>query len=84
VIYTVEILRSAQKQLAKIHREDRLPIIEAIRALAGDPRPRGSKKLSGRPAWRVRVGRYRIIYEIHDKRLVLLVVTVGHRRDVYR
>jgi mRNA interferase RelE/StbE len=49
-------LRSAQKELSKIERRDRVRVIAAIRKLAGDPRPRGSKKLSGRPAWRVRVG----------------------------
>lgn len=62
--YTVEILRSAQRQLAKIDRKDRHRIITAIRGLASDPRPTGSKKLSGRPAWRIRVGVYRVIYEI--------------------
>ena len=84
VTYRVEILRSAQKQLAKIDRQDQSRIISAIRALANDPRPPGCKKLSGRPAWRIRVGTYRVIYEIHDDRLLVLVVTIGHRKDVYR
>jgi len=82
--YAVEILRSAQKQLSKIDPHDRPRLIEAIRALGENPRPEGCKKLSGRRAWRIRVGHYRIIYEIHEDRLVLLVVAVGHRRDVYR
>ena len=84
VTYRVEILRSAQKQLAKIDRQDQSRIISAIRALANDPRPPGCKKLSGRPAWRIRIGTYRVIYEIHDDRLLVLVVTIGHRKDVYR
>jgi len=84
VTYTIEILRCAQKRLAKIEKEDRKRIIEAIRALANDPRPAGSKKLSGRPAWRIRIGRYRVIYEVHDQQLLVLVVAVGHRREVYR
>ena len=82
--YTVEILRSAQKQLAKIDGQDRERIIDAIRALANDPRPAGSKKLSGRSAWRIRIGTYRVIYEVHDERLLVLVVAVGHRREAYR
>ena len=81
---TVEILRSAQRQLAKIDRKDRHRIITAIRGLASDQRPAGSKKLSGRPAWRIRVGVYRVIYEIADDRLLVLVVAIGHRKEVYR
>ncbi|MEW6220113.1 MAG: type II toxin-antitoxin system RelE/ParE family toxin [Thermodesulfobacteriota bacterium] len=82
--YTVEILRSAQKGLAKGHREDQPRVIEAIRQLAEDPCPPGRKKLSGRPAWRIRIGQYRVIYEIHDAQLLVLVVTIGHRKEVYR
>ena len=84
VTYRVEILRSAQRQLAKIDRQDHPRIISTVRSLAENPRPSGCKKLSGRPAWRIRVGTYRIIYEIHDDRLLVLVVTIGHRKDVYR
>jgi mRNA interferase RelE/StbE len=84
VTYTVEILRVAQAQLTRIARQDRDRIIAAIRALANTPRPHGCKKLSGRPAWRVRVGTYRVVYEIHDDRLVVVVVTIGHRKEVYR
>jgi mRNA interferase RelE/StbE len=84
VTYRVEILRSAQKQLAKINPQDQARIIAAVRALADNPRPPGCKKLSGRPAWRIRSGQYRVIYEIHEGRLLVLVVAVGHRREVYR
>ena len=82
--YTVEILRSAERQLAKVDRQDQPRIISAIRSLASNPRPPGFKKLSGRPAWRIRVGVYRVIYEIHDDRLLVLVVAIGHRKDIYR
>ena len=82
--FTVEILRVAQKQLAKIDRKHRQRLYEAIRELAANPRPNGCKKLSGRNAWRIRVGAFRVIYEIHDDRLVVLVVVVGNRKDVYR
>jgi mRNA interferase RelE/StbE len=84
VTYTIEILRSAQKQLLKIERQDQSRIIEAIRKLAENSRPSGSKKLSARSAFRIRTGSYRVIYEIHNDRLLVLVISIGHRRDVYR
>jgi mRNA interferase RelE/StbE len=62
--------------------QDRLAV--AIRCLADDPRPHGVKKLSGKNAWRIRVGDYRIIYEIKDSCLMILVVDIGHRNDIYR
>ena len=82
--YAVEILRSAQKQLGRVDRQDRPQLISAIRNLSDHPRPRGSKKLSGRDAWRIRVGPYRVIYEIDGARGLVLVVSIGHRREVYR
>lgn len=82
--YAVDILRSAQKQLARIQRQDHPRIIAAIRKLADDPRPPNSRRLSARPAWRLRIGPYRVIYEIHHDRLLVLVVMIGHRREVYR
>lgn len=82
--YTIDILRSAQKDLARVNQQDQPRIIAAIKDLADDPRPPGSKKLSGRPAWRIRIGPYRVIYEIHDDRLWVLVVVIGHRREAYR
>lgn len=82
--YTVEILRSAQKELTGIEIRERTRIVEAIRGLSVNPHPQGSKKLTGRPAWRIRVGDYRVIYERHEDRLVILVVAIGHRREIYR
>ncbi len=82
--YSIEILRVAQKQLAKIDRDRQQRIIDAIRLLADNPRPAGCKKLTGRPAWRIRICAYRVIYEIHDDSLLVLVVTIGNRKDVYR
>jgi len=82
--YGLEILRSAQKQLARIDRQDHTRIISAIRALGDNPRPPGCKTLSGRSAWRIRVGPYRVIYEIHDDRLVVLVIAIGDRKEIYR
>jgi len=82
--YQLVIERRAQKALARIERRDRARIAEAIRALAQAPRPRGAKQLTGRDVYRLRVGDYRVLYEIEDARLVILVVDVGHRREVYR
>lgn len=82
--YEITILRSAQKQLAKIDRKQQQPIIDAIQSLAEEPRPNGCKKLSGRSAWRIRIGIYRVIYEIRDSELIVLIVDIGHRRDIYR
>ena len=82
--YSIKILRSAQKQLAKIAGKDRERIAHTIRGLSSDPRPPGVTKLTGRPAWRVRVGDYRIIYEIDDNEVQVLVVRIRHRRDAYR
>ena len=81
--YQLHIERSAQKALSKIERDDQLRLIETIRLLEQDPRPAGAKKLSGRAAWRIRAGAYRVIYEIHDDRLLVLVIQVDHRREVY-
>jgi mRNA interferase RelE/StbE len=81
--YSIEILRTAQKQLSKIEQSQQQRIIEAIRELATDPRPSGCKKLSGRPAYRIRIGSYRVIYEIQDKQLLIVVVTIGDRKNVY-
>jgi mRNA interferase RelE/StbE len=82
--YELLIKRRAQKQLASIPHPNRNRIIAAIRYLAENPRPTGAKKLTGREAWRILIGDYRVIYEIHEDTLVVLVVSVGHRQDVYR
>jgi mRNA interferase RelE/StbE len=59
--------------------------VAAVEALADDPRPQGAVKISGDDnLWRVRVGDYRVVYEIHDDRLIVLVLRVAHRKDVYR
>lgn len=83
--YAVLFKPSARKALAKIPRPIQIRLIEAAEALAADPRPPGVKKLQGdENLWRIRVGAYRIVYEIHDARLVVLVVRIGDRKDIYR
>jgi mRNA interferase RelE/StbE len=56
----------------------------AIASLANDPRPSGCKKLKGEDAYRIRVGDYRVIYEIEDDKIIVIVVSVGHRKDIYK
>ena len=76
---------SAVGQLRSITRKDRVRVARTIDSLARDPRPPGVEKLRGtEDLWRVRVGEYRIIYAIRDDVLLLLVVRLGHRREVYR
>jgi len=82
--YAVFILRRAQAQLAKLPPEAYEQIKERIRGLGDEARPHGCKKLVGREGWRIRVGNYRIIYEIEDARKVVTILDVGNRRDIYR
>ena len=83
--YSVRIKRSALKELETVGtKADRRRIVERIRALAQDPRPIGAQKLSGRERYRLRQGRYRILYTIHDDILTVQVVRIARRRDVYR
>ncbi|MEM1042467.1 MAG: type II toxin-antitoxin system RelE/ParE family toxin [Bacteroidota bacterium] len=81
--YRVEILRRAAKSLAKLPERDYERVRDAVRALGTDPRPPGCKKLVGREGWRIRIGRYRVIYEIADVVRVVTVLDVGHRKDIY-
>ncbi|MFJ4029398.1 type II toxin-antitoxin system RelE/ParE family toxin [Paenarthrobacter sp. NPDC089989] len=83
--YAVQLAPAAVRQLRKLPPDARRRIQAAIELLADSPRPPGAKKLVGSANdWRVRTGDYRIIYEIQDGRLVILVVAVGHRRDIYK
>ncbi|MEW6265817.1 MAG: type II toxin-antitoxin system RelE/ParE family toxin [Thermodesulfobacteriota bacterium] len=82
--YDLFIERRAQRELAKISPPHQDRIIAAIKELADEPRPAGAKKLSGREGWRIRIGEYRVLHEIKDEVPSLLVVAVGHRRDIYR
>ncbi len=82
--YSVLILRRAHKELADLPVEDYERVKAAILGLEKEPRPRGCRKLVGRDGWRIRVGNYRIIYDIEDAAKTVLVMHVGHRRDVYR
>lgn len=83
--YSITYKPSAAKALRKIDRQHQQAIITAIDALVHQPRPDGVKKLQGGEGeYRLRVGSYRIIYDIKDHELVILVLHLGHRKDIYR
>ena len=82
--YSILLKASVRKDLDGIPRPDLQRIMDRIGALADDPRPVGSEKLSGQERYRVRQGNYRIVYSIEEDELIVWVVKVGHRREVYR
>ncbi len=82
--YRVDFTTAAARQIKKLPRPARDKVLDAITALADEPRPRGSRKLAGEDiAWRVRVGDYRIIYEIVDNQLTVTILRAAHRREAY-
>lgn len=83
--YVVEFTPAAERQLAALARQDRLLVAAALAALASNPRPPGCAKLGGHEGlWRVRVRQFRIIYTVADQRLLVTVVKIGDRKEVYR
>ena len=82
--YRLVIKPSAGKEIEALPKQDRRRIVAKITSLSRDPRPPGCEKLSGHDQYRLRQGNYRILYAIQDLDLVVVVVKVGHRRDVYR
>ena len=83
-MYRVVIEKAAEKQLSKIPSPHFERIVKAIESLADNPRPVGYKRLSGRPGHRIRVGDYRVIYTIEDKLLIVFIIDIGNRKDIYR
>jgi mRNA interferase RelE/StbE len=85
MIYRIEFTKQASKQLKALSPQEQQRIKPKIDALVSIPRPDGVVKLSGEDdLYRIRVGNYRIIYSIHDNQLLILVLKIGHRRDVYQ
>ena len=84
-MYSIRVKRSAAKQLEKLPPKAAERIVKAIDALAEDPRPDGVKKLRGTDDhYRIRIADYRVIYSIEDQHLIVEVVKVAHRKDVYK
>ena len=83
-MYRVALSKAARKQLDDLPDDIAARIISRLENLKADPRPADVKKLKGREGWRIRVGDYRVIYTIHDNDLLILVIRIAHRRDVYR
>ena len=87
MVYTIDIAEKLEKRLNNLPKKDKERIREKIDALAHNPRPEDCKKLQGKrklPLYRVRSGIYRIIYAIHDDVLIVLIVDIGHRKEIYR
>ena len=82
--YKIFFKRSVEKDFESIPKKDLKRILDRIKLLAEDPRPAGCEKLTGQERYRVRQGRYRIVYSIQDNELTIWVVKVSHRKNVYR
>ena len=83
--YHIKIKKSARHELASLPRPDRRRVARAISALADDPRPRGARKIVATDdSYRIHVGDYRIVYEIQEDVLLILIVKIGNRKDIYR
>ncbi len=83
--YKIEISATAERQFKKLAKDVQIRVAKAILELSSDPHPRGCRKLAGyNDVYRIRVGRYRILYSVEQKRLIVIVLKIGHRRDVYR
>jgi mRNA interferase RelE/StbE len=82
--YNIFILRRAQKELSELPTEAYERVRDNIFALAEYPRPPSCVKLTNREGWRIRIGDYRVIYDIDDKQRIITVLAIGHRRDIYR
>ena len=83
--FRIEVSATAEKQIRKLQREDQVRVLRAIQPLAIDPTPPGSRKVRGYDdVFRIRVGTFRILYRIVGRRLLIIVLKIGHRRQIYR
>lgn len=83
--YRIEVSRTAEKQLRRLSRPEQVRLLSAIRGFSSDPRPAGYRKLKGYDdVYRVRVGVFRVIYSIEESIVTVIILKVGHRRDIYR
>jgi len=83
--YRIEVSATAEKQICKLPRKDQLRVLRAIRPLATEPVPPGSRRVRGYDdVFRIRVGTYRILYRVVGRRLLIIILKTGHRREIYR
>ncbi len=82
--FGIEFSAQAKKQGDKLSQEIKQRVIKALRTLAQNPYPPQARKLTGSGYYRLRIGDYRVIYEVQEDRLLILVIRIGHRKDVYR
>ena len=82
--YSVLIKKSAERELRALPKQDLRRVVDRIRALAGDPRPHGSEKITGEERYRIRQGDHRIVYAVDDEGRTVEIVKIGHRRRLYR
>jgi mRNA interferase RelE/StbE len=82
--YSIEVSATAERQIRKLNRRDQHRVINVIKKLGAEPRPRGCRKLQAYDdIYRVRVGVFRILYSVEDKRLLVLILKIGHRKGIY-
>ena len=82
--YQILFEKASIKSLSKLPAEAQVKIVEAIENLSENPRPNGSKKLEGREGYRIRIGDYRVIYLINDKKITVLILDIGKRKEIYK
>ncbi len=83
--FRIEVSATAEKQIRKLRREDQVRVLQAIRPLATDPTPPGSRRVRGYDdVFRIRVGTYRILYHVARRRVLIIILKIGHRREIYR
>jgi mRNA interferase RelE/StbE len=83
--YRIEVSATAERQIRKLRGDDRLRILRAIKQLAGEPHPPGCRKLRGyEDVFRIRVGFYRVLYSVEGRRLLIIILKLGQRKDIYR
>ncbi len=83
--FRIEVSATAERQIRRLRREDQVRVLRAIRSLATEPTPPGSRKIRGYDdLFRIRVGNYRILYRVTGRRLVIIILKIGHRREIHR
>jgi len=84
-IYRIEVSSTAERQIRRLERDDQLRVLRAVRDLGTTPRPRGCRKLRGYDdVFRIRVGTFRVLYSVESDRILVIILKVGHRKEIYR